>query len=213
SDISDAGSLRVGASVTVGSTILPPVLRMLRTDNPRLRLHLAVDNTAAIIEGLSSAELDIACVEGMSEWSGILAEDLYEDELGLICGPDDALASSSPVSLSDLRGRGFIVRESGSGTRETFVNALSAAGIDWEELGVVNSTDAIIELVACGLGLSFVSRLLSRGAVAEGRVRAVELGGFSVRRRFRLVRRRGKQETELMEAFSLACRRLVESWK
>jgi len=208
-DLQDSGSLRVGASMTVGTALLPRILEALKTDMPRLRLYLAVDNTAAIIAKLQAAELDIGFVEGMGEWPEVLAEALYEDELALICSPRHELASAPRLRPEDLAGRGFVVREEGSGTREAVAEALSAAGIGWAEAGVANSAEAIIELVSRGLGLAFISRLLVREAVAAGRLVALRVEGLAVRRKFRIVRRRNKRLTETMTAFVEGCRACI----
>jgi DNA-binding transcriptional LysR family regulator len=208
-DLQDAGSLRVGASMTVGSTILPSVLEGLRTQMPRLRLYMVVDNTAAVIGKLQSAELDIGFVEGMNEWSDITAEALYEDELVLICSPRHEFAAAGNIRAEALEGRGFVVREEGSGTREAFAAALSSADLRWEETGVANGAEAIIELVSRGLGLAFISRLLVGDAVAAGRLVALHVEGLTIKRKFRIVRRRNKQVTEMMAAFIEGCRERI----
>ena len=208
-DLQDSGSLRVGASMTVGTALLPRILEELKARMPRLRLYLAVDNTAAIVAKLQAAELDIGFVEGMGEWPEVLAEALYEDELALICSPRHELAAASRLRPEDLAGRGFVVREEGSGTREAFAEALSAAGIGWAETGVANSAEAIIELASRGLGLAFISRLLVREAVAAGKLVALRVEGLAVKRKFRIVRRRNKRLTETMAAFVEGCRACI----
>ncbi|MDA8425963.1 MAG: LysR family transcriptional regulator [Treponema sp.] len=208
-DLQDSGSLRVGASMTVGTALLPRILEELKARMPRLRLYLAVDNTAAIVAKLQAAELDIGFVEGMGERPEVLAEALYEDELALICSPRHELAAASRLRPEDLAGRGFVVREEGSGTREAFAEALSAAGIGWAETGVANSAEAIIELASRGLGLAFISRLLVREAVAAGKLVALRVEGLAVKRKFRIVRRRNKRLTETMAAFVEGCRACI----
>ncbi len=212
-ELQDAGSLRVGASMTIGGTILPPVLSELRMRQPRIRLSILVDNTSTVIGRLKSADLDLGFVEGMDEWPDMVAEALYEDELILVCGAGHELAGRGRVKASELDGRPFVVREEGSGTREAFAQAMGEADLGWEAIGVANGTEAIVGLVAEGLGLAYVSRLLVHDYLAAGRLVALEVEGLSVRRKFRIVRRRAKQSTETMAAFVELCRLRVGAMK
>ncbi|HUX36690.1 MAG TPA: LysR family transcriptional regulator [Rectinemataceae bacterium] len=212
-ELQDAGSLRVGASMTIGGTILPLVLADLRIRQPRIRLSILVDNTSTVIGRLKSADLDLGFVEGMDEWPDMAAEALYEDELALVCGPGHELAGRGSIKARDLDGRSFIVREEGSGTREAFAQAMGEADLSWEAIGVANGTEAIVGLVSAGLGLAYVSRLLVHENLAAGRLVALEVEGLSVRRKFRIVRRRAKQATETMAAFVELCRLRVGAMK
>jgi DNA-binding transcriptional LysR family regulator len=209
SDLQDSGSLRAGASMTIGTTILPGALESLAADMPRIRLNVVVDNTASIIRKLQTAELDIGFVEGAGEWYDMEMESLYEDELVLILSPGHELAEVPSIKPKDLDGRGFIVREEGSGTREAFIAAMSAADIRWKAMGVANSAEAIIELVSSGIGLAFISRLLARPAIAAGKIAAKKLANFRVIRKFRIVRRRNIIVTDAMTKFVECCRARV----
>lgn len=205
-DLQDAGTLRVGASATIGAAILPAILANLRRERPRLRLSVAVDNTATVIDRLRAAELDVAYVEGGGEWSDLSVEALRDEELVLVCAPSHEFAERRRIRKAALAGRDFVVREEGSGTRESFSAAMDAAGLGWRAAGVAKGADAIVGLVAAGLGIAFVSRLLAGRAIEEGMVVPVEVEGLAVRRGFRLARRAAKRPTEAMLAFAEACR-------
>jgi len=204
-DLQDGGSLRVGASMTVGAALLPPMLEKFLSTRPRLRLTTRVDNTASIIERLKSAELDLGLVESSSEWAAIVSEAFYEDELSLICPPSHPWAKSGLVKAAELDGRAFLVREEGSGTREVFASAMAAADLDWEVAGVHNGPGSIIALVERGLGIAFLSRLLAVGAIEAGRVAEVKVEGLDTRRRFRIVRHKDRLLTEAMGDFMQLC--------
>lgn len=203
----DGGSLRVGASATVGAALLPPSLARLRHLMPRIRLEVLVDNTATVVQGLREARLDLGCVEGRGDWPDLEAEELGEDELRLVCGPGHEFAAAGRrLRPRDLEGRGFVLREAGSGTRELFESALAEAGIGWKPVGVANGSDAIAALVEAGLGLAFMSPLLISEALASGRLLPLEVAGLRLRRSFRLLRRGAKRPTEAMQRFARCCR-------
>ena len=204
-ELQDGGSLRVGASMTIGTALLPSILGRLLQIRPRLRLKTRVENTAAIIDRLQSGELDLGLVEGSSEWMGIVTQAFYEDELRLICPPDHEWAGLSGMLPAGLSGKSFIVREEGSGTREVFAAAMAAADLDWEASAVVNSAETTLAMVEKGLGVSFISPLLAEAALSSGRVAEVDLRGLSMRRRFRIARHKNRLVTDAMRDFIESC--------
>ncbi|AKU92890.1 Transcriptional regulator, LysR family [Vulgatibacter incomptus] len=76
----------------------------------------------------------------------------------------------------------MIVREPGSGTRDVILAALGSRGIVLRDTVEVDSTEAIKQVVASGLGVSFVSRAAAADQLALGRLCELRLAGLSIRR-------------------------------
>lgn len=68
-----------------------------------------------------------------------------------------------------------------------------------------NSTEAIINAVHCGLGLSFISPLAVQSAVATGKVAVVKVSGLEIKRKFNLVYHKNKFFTSVMREFAAYC--------
>ena len=60
------GSLTIGASTTIGTYLLPPLLGTFSRAHPSVELRLRNANTSGIADLLLARELDIALVEGPS---------------------------------------------------------------------------------------------------------------------------------------------------
>jgi DNA-binding transcriptional LysR family regulator len=177
----EAGSLRVGASTTIATYMLPPILARFHEAHPAIVLRVVSANTRAISRALLERRLDIALVEGPVEHPRVESRRWRSDELVLIAPPDHRLASRRKVSAQELTSERFIVREEGSGTRDVAERALSKHGIHPAVALQLGSTEAVKQAVAAGLGLAIVSRYaaadqLSLGRVARVRLRGVELG-------------------------------------
>ena len=98
----------------------------------------------------------------------------------LIAGPSPSggpLAGVTSTSAADLRHVPFIVRETGSGTREVIEAALAGRGVEIRPHMVLGSTEAIKNAVVRGLGVAIVSRLTVTLECGTGRLheRDVEL--------------------------------------
>lgn len=206
SDLSKGGTLRVGASMTIGTTILPIIIREFSTSRSAVQIHAVVDNTATIIQMLHVAKLDIGLVEGIGDWPDIVKVPIYDDELVLICPPEHEWAGAGRIDATQLQGQRFVVREEGSGTRQVFEAAMTAARIRWEVVGVFNNAEAIVNAVYCGLGFSVISHLAVRNAAAAGKVAVVKLDGLDIKRKFNLVYHKNKFFTSAMREFADCCR-------
>ena len=90
-------ALRVGATLTVGSTVLCPILDELRSVRPNVDLSVQVDNTRTIEGKLLQNELDAAIVEGIIHREEILSSPIISDCLILVCAPDHPFAARKAV--------------------------------------------------------------------------------------------------------------------
>jgi len=98
------------------------------------------------------------------------------------------------VPLAEVAEHPFIVRESGSGTRMVFEQALRGGGIDPSELNVVmelGTSEAIVNAVEGGMGVGVVSHWMADKALTLGTVAQVTAPGFPVSRPFYAVSPRG----------------------
>src|SRR5690606_29093876 len=60
------GSLKVGASSTIGNYLLPVILGDFIRHHTRSGIELSSSNTAKVLQDLSSFKIDIAFIEGIS---------------------------------------------------------------------------------------------------------------------------------------------------
>jgi DNA-binding transcriptional LysR family regulator len=171
------GTLRVAASLTVGTYVLPPALAGLATQYPKLRLDVRVENTNEVVASLLAGGADVGFVEGRAAEGGVVLEPLRDDELVVIGHPRHRFADVDVITLADLMGEPIVVREPGSGTREVAEDHLRRAGADPAALRIVaelTAIEAIKAAVEAGLGVS----VISRSAIA----RELQLGTLVARR-------------------------------
>ena len=117
---------RIGATVTVGSCLLPSLLEDFRQGRPLVNTFSFIANTAVIEEKLLRSELDAGIVEGVIKSPDLISIPMVEDYLVLACSKDHPFASLTSFQPSDLEGLDFVMREKGSGTRALFEDYLQA---------------------------------------------------------------------------------------
>jgi DNA-binding transcriptional LysR family regulator len=97
------------------------------------------------------------------------------------------------VTSDDLAAAYFVLREEGSGTRRTMLAALAAMGLALADLNVVvelGSTNAVVNAVASGAGISLVSTWALDCVLQTRRVSAVRLPGEDFTRNFHYLTRK-----------------------
>jgi DNA-binding transcriptional LysR family regulator len=186
------GELRLGASTTVATYMLPPLLGAFHAAHPQIKIRLTSQNTRQIADRLLAREVDIAVVEGPVDDPEIEAKTWRIDEMALIAAPKHSLVRKGPIDPEALGRMTLLVREPGSGTREVVAAALEQAGVHPGETIEIGSTEAIKQLVAAGFGVAIVSLAAARDQIALGALQPVEMAGLAISRTIHRLRVTGR---------------------
>ncbi|GAC1384098.1 MAG: LysR family transcriptional regulator [Herpetosiphon sp.] len=198
----DHGNLHLGASTTIATYMLPPVVGRFHRHYPGITVALTSANTQEISELLLDYRLDVALVEGPVTHLQIEVIPWRTDHLIVIADPGSPLANGAAVSLAQLAEAPFIGRERGSGTREVAEQALLERGIEPHMILELGSTEAIKQAVAAGLGVAMVSRSTVQDQVALGKLVVLNVEGLIVERRLNQLVRRGRIAGPVVRAFA-----------
>jgi len=197
------GELRLGATLTIGSYVVPALLGRFARTYPAVRLRVEIANTARMAVRIASGELGLALIEGPLDDPTLDIVPFMDDRLCLVVPPGHRFAGRTRIEPAELAGEPFVWREVGSGTRATAEAALAAAGIRPPVALDLPSGEGVARAVEEGIGLSILSWLVVERAVAGGRLATVELTGIDLRRTFRLVTVRGRTLSPAVCAFAL----------
>jgi DNA-binding transcriptional LysR family regulator len=184
----EAGTLRIGASDTVGNYVLPELLAAFARRHPGVRVDVAVGNTTEILARLRAGALALALVEGDVAGDDLAIEPFAQDELVLVVPAGHRLAGRAIVERDELHGEPFVARETGSGTRALVERTMDEARIAPRIVMELPSGEAVVRAVAAGAGVTVVSRRVSAGARAEGRVSEATIAGLAFGRTLRVAR-------------------------
>jgi DNA-binding transcriptional LysR family regulator len=189
------GVLRIGASTTIATYMLPPFLGRFHLRHPRIRIRASSANTRTVLRMLLESRVDLALVEGPVSHQGVEVQPWRDDELVVISHPEHQLLSRNDVDVSMLIKEQFIVREPGSGTRAVSARALALHGARLTNTIRVGGTEAIKQAVAAGLGLAIVSRAAADDQLALGRIAILTVNGLAIRRTLAQIKLRGRVTT------------------
>jgi DNA-binding transcriptional LysR family regulator len=177
------GSLRIGASTTIATYMIPRYLGAFHRAHPGVDLHLISANTRDIAEQMAGQDIDIGLVEGPVDDRNLISEPWRTDVMKLIAAPDHAFAlAAGPIDPKQIENEVLIVREPGSGSREVVMQALAARGIEPVRTLEIGSTAAIKQVVAAGVGIAIVSVVTVEDQVRLGRLKVLELRDMAIKR-------------------------------
>lgn len=188
------GVLRIAASTTIATYLLPAVLGRFHLRHPHVRIQTASTNTRTVLRLLLESRVDVALVEGPVSHPRVDVIPWRDDELVVIAPPDHPLVARRVV-VSQLAEQQFLVREPGSGTRVVTELALARHGIRLTNTIRLGGTEAIKQAVAAGLGLAVVSRAAAADQLALGRIAVLDLPDLTIRRTFTQLRLRDRAMT------------------
>ncbi|HSY29953.1 MAG TPA: LysR family transcriptional regulator [Burkholderiaceae bacterium] len=207
-----AAGLRIGASTTIGIYVLPAILAAVSTRATALHPSVNIANTADIAAAVENFDIDMGLVEGPCHQADLLVEPWIKDDLVIVCAPDHPILTGKPgsrISLKALREAGWLLRESGSGTREAVEHALVPHLHTLRAAGEFSNAEAIKHAAAAGLGLACLSLLVVRDMLEAGRLIQLSTALPSLSRHFYLIRNRHKILSTRLEHFLHFCR----EWK
>lgn len=198
---SEAAHLRVAASMTVAEYLVPRWLGELQNREPDVQVGLDVVNSAEVaalvlgVAGDGARPVELGFVEGPSVPDGLASRVVGTDRLVVVVAPAHPWARRRTVLRgAELAATPLVVREPGSGTRETL--DLAFRGLHQasprQELG---SNSAVKGAAQAGVAPAVLSGYAVEADVATGRLVEVPLAGLNLVRSLRAVWRRGRALT------------------
>lgn len=185
----DAGTIHIGASTTPGVYLLPDTLGCFRRDHPNVAVEVEIAATGEIIERLLAGRIQVALVGETKVDERVDLEPFLSDEIIGIAKPGLLKTRQGAAKPEALATQTLLVREAGSSTREIAQRALGAAGVDFERIWELDSSEAIKRAAREGLGVAFLSRYAVAEEIERGELESFRLAGRSpIERRLYIAR-------------------------
>jgi DNA-binding transcriptional LysR family regulator len=145
-----ASRLRIAAVTTAAEHLVPQMLQRFRIQEPHIGVQLDVGNHEDVWDLLRHWEVDVVVAGRPPAQLPMRSLASRPHEL-IVIGPADDRFASMPLGATT-----WLVRETGSGTRNVTEGCFEALGIDPPRLTIA-SNGAISACVRAGLGYSLVS--------------------------------------------------------
>lgn len=186
------GYLRIACSTTTGKYLLPQFAARFHNQYPGVKVTILSCTQEDVIPRLLEEEANLGVLSREICGDGFECQEFFEDHIILIAPPNHPWAEHQLIDPADLLNTPYIIRESNSGTRRVMAAELAKHDISIDDLDVfleVGNAEAIVETVAAGFGVSFVSRLAAACALERGTVVEVSVADLDLRRKIYMMRK------------------------
>lgn len=205
-DWEKGGKIRVGASLTIGTQLMPEYVCAYQERYPGVEVRVKVEPQEYLEEKLLSSELDFALVEGAVQSPILEAHQYMQDHLAVICSAEAGFQNGQVISFEQFRKMPLLLREKGSGTRDTVDQVLAAAGFAADPVWETFSSAALVRAVICGLGTAILPFRMAAVPLQRKQVTEIRVEGLEFSRYYSIVYHRKKHLTESAANFIELCR-------
>ena len=201
----ERGTLRIGASTTPASYLLPYLIAEFHRQHPDVTVHTINGNTTEIVAALGS--LDIAMIEGPVGADlppGTEVTAWREDEIVALAPSGHALAAvAGGVTLEAVCAHSLVLREGGSGVRQLVERACARAGVQMRVALEITGVEGVKEAVRAGMGIGFVSAMSMRHE--DGALQRLRIAPEPLTRRFSILMPHGAAPSRVAARFYGLC--------
>ena len=201
-----SGKVRVGASITIGTHLMPEYVSVFSKDHPEARVEVFIGSSDLIERKILQNELDFALIEGTVHSDSLLCDTYQRDRLVVVCSPDSPLLKMGTITPEQLLSQPLLLREVGSGTRELFDHVMATMEYAYTPAWESTSTQALVIAVAKGLGVSVLSYLFVKEELQNGLIAELHVENLRFDRGFHVIYHKNKHLTELSKSFIQMCR-------
>jgi len=137
---------------------LPPVLTRFKRTFPNVRVDIILDATYRATAALLEGGLDVGVVAGPVRGRRLTSEPLFDDELVVVMRPGHPLSKRTWVDAQDLAGENLITYDFPLEQTALYRQVFKPSRLIPESILRVPLTEAIIEMVKAGLGVSVLAQ-------------------------------------------------------
>lgn len=185
------GQAAIGSNPTIGVYLIPTWLREFRSNYPNLSLALKTGTTLEIIDQVLSHQLDLGIVEGELDQKQLDKQigslELKEFELFVVVGPHHEWWERPSVTLAELDGQAFVLRQPRSQTRVWVDQIFQQNHINPTINGEFDSPESIKQAVMLGTCISILPDYAISQEQANQSLRLVAVEDISLRRTLKLI--------------------------
>jgi aminoethylphosphonate catabolism LysR family transcriptional regulator len=189
------GHLKVAA---VGPFHATAMIAAFRQRNPEIEISLAFGNSEQTLARLVGLESDVAVLAHQTEDPRVLTRPYSTHEVVVFVNVDHPWSGRASVTLDELEGQPFVLREKGSSTRSAFEKAMASAGLTIRQELEIGSREGVWKAVELGMGIGIVADF---EFVPHPRLCPIAIEGAAVRTKYRIAALRERAETPKLRAF------------
>lgn len=175
------GTIRLGTSVTLGPYLMPHIVGRLHRQHPDLRLYIREAAPHDLLRQLNDGMHDLILTQLPVAGAALVTMRLFREPLVVALPSDHPLAANDAISPNDLSGETILSLSPNYALHDQIAALCVETGATLSREYEGTSLDALRQMVAMGMGASFLPALYVRSEIA-GRAQDVATRPFRGKR-------------------------------
>lgn len=193
-----SGELRVSASKTVANFIMPKIYFDFLSKHENVSLHVNTLNSLQILKQVQLGEIDIGLIETEVKSPSVKKEYFKKDELILVTSDK---SQKTEVFIDEIDKK-WILRESGSGTKEEFIKALEDEGKNIKTFLTLNDFQEIKQVLLKNQNtISAISKIAVKDELKSKKLYEIKLKNINLTRNFYIIYHKNHYKNRLFCEF------------
>lgn len=171
----DGGLVPVAFLHTLGTWLVPELIRSFRAERPQVRFDLRQHGDTGLVDDLLSGVVDLAITGDRPRHPHIESRRLLSEPLRLVVPPDHRLAGRGSARLTDVAGETFIILKPGFSLRRITEELCERVGFTPQVGFEGEEVETLRGLVSAGLGVALLPDPHGVGAPAAPHLRLTDV--------------------------------------
>jgi len=169
-----AGVLRIAASLSVCTYLMPDVMQEYKAANPKVMVHLRSGNSVQVLKMVLEGEADIGVARSLNH-PEVETMTLRDDPLLLVGHRAHRAATKQQVRLEDIESWPLIFYDRGSSDWTLTQSLFRRAGLLPNVVLEVETIEAAKRMVERKLGFSFLPQIALTQELRQGKLVSIEI--------------------------------------
>ena len=193
-----AGNMKIASSKTISNYLMPDIYYEFLSTYTDVKFDISTINSSKIIENILKSNLDIGLIEIDINNSNLIKQKLCDDELIIVTSDEN----TPKIAFIDTINKKWILRETGSGTREVFINSLGKYAQDISIFMELQDFEEIKTILIDNKDtITAISKNEVKKELESKKLFQIKLKNFEFKREFHIVYHKDKSTNLLFQTF------------
>lgn len=182
----ETGTIRLSTECSTCYHWLPAILKSHRSEFPNVEFRLETNGVTAPINLLQGGKIDVAIVYRTSKDKNIEFTPLFTDDVVALIPRNHSLSKKSYLLPTDFEQETYITHSKALQESIFYEQFLSPEKVIPQKVLFIQLTEAILEMVKEGLGITVMAKWLIEPYIDTSKIKLVQLGKLGLKRKWYL---------------------------
>lgn len=182
----ELGIIRLGTECNTCYHWLPRILKLHQAEFPNVEFRLETNGTIAPLELLLNGKIDLAIVYRKDNDKNIEFTELFTDDVVALIPVNHPLGKKPCLTPADFEKETYITHSKELQESIFFEQFLSPQNIVPPKVMFIQLTEAVLEMINAGLGISVMAKWLIQPYIDSTKIKMVRIGKEGLKRKWYL---------------------------